>query len=142
MLLMLEDNNERIERFHRVLHEIAPNLPFQIWNHAYRMIEEIDPFLPQAILISLDHDLDPTDKTDPGTGWELTKYLAAKTPICPVLIHTSNSERASWMCGEFELEGWVYERIPPIGDDWIEFDWRRAVRKLLKQHSKKSTRPK
>jgi len=36
---------------------------------------------------------------DPGTGWDLAKVLAALTPCCPVIIHTSSGERATWMRG-------------------------------------------
>jgi hypothetical protein len=30
-----------------------------------------------------------------------------------------------------ELGGWEFHRVPPLGDDWIENDWRRVVRDLL-----------
>jgi hypothetical protein len=50
-----------------------------------------------------------------------------------VIIHTSNGERGTWMEGEFDLGGWKYHRIAPLGDDWIEQDWRRLVRRLLKR---------
>jgi hypothetical protein len=135
MLLMLEDNADRVHRFTATLQHIAPELPLRIWRNAWTMIREIEPHLPSARLISLDHDLDPEDgdPADPGTGWDLTRYLAALPPVCPVIIHTSNGERATWMSGEFELGGWEYHRMPPLGDDWIERDWRRLVRRLLKR---------
>ena len=135
MMLMLEDNAERIARFQAVLVEIAPSLPVQIWRDAWTMLREMEAFLPVARLISLDHDLEPEHASapDPGTGWDVTKVLAALPPVCPVVIHTSNADRSSWMCGEFELGGWEYYRVPPLGDDWIEVDWRRIVRKVLRR---------
>src|SRR5262245_25111414 len=135
MLLMLEDNSERVERFTAVLRAIAPELEVRIWRDAWKMIREIGPFLPHAYVICLDHDLDPEEETspDPGTGWDLTKVLAALPPGCPVIIHTSNGERATWMMGEFDLGGWEYHRVAPLGDDWIENDWRRLVRRLLRR---------
>ncbi len=135
MLLMLEDDAERIQRFGTVLQRIAPGLEVRLWRNAWRMIEEMGPFLASALLISLDHDLEPEegDKSDPGTGWDVTKVLAALPPACPVIIHTSNGDRGTWMMGEFELGGWEFHRIPPLGDDWIENDWRRLVRRLLKR---------
>jgi hypothetical protein len=135
MLLMLEDNAERVRRFTATLRRIDPNLPLRIWHNAWTMIREVQTHLSAARLISLDHDLDPEegDRDDPGTGWDLTKVLAALPPSCPVIVHTSNGERAEWMCGEFELGGWEYHRVPPLGDDWIERDWRRVVRRILRQ---------
>jgi hypothetical protein len=138
MLLMLEDNSERIERFTAVLRLVAPDLELRIWRDAWKMIREMEPLLSQVTLISLDHDLDPEaeNSPDPGTGWDLAKVLAARPPCCPVIIHTSNGERARWMIGEFELGGWRTHRIAPIGDDWIENDWRRLIRRLLRRRKK------
>ena len=137
MLLMLEDNADRVERFTATLRRLDPVLPLRIWRNAWTMLRELKEYLPRAMLISLDHDLDPEDgdPTDPGTGWDVTKHLAALPRVCPVIIHTSNGERATWMCGEFELGGWKYYRVPPIGDDWIERDWYRRVRRLLRRRT-------
>jgi hypothetical protein len=139
MLLMLEDNSERVERFVAVLRRVAPAVELRLWRDAWKMIRECPPLLPSARLISLDHDLDPECETadDPGTGWDLTKVLAAQPPCCPVIVHSSNGERATWMMGEFDLGGWEYHRIAPIGDDWIENDWRRLVRRLLRRATPK-----
>jgi hypothetical protein len=138
MILMLEDNAERVERFVAVLARVAPGAELRLWRDAWKMIREAPPLLPAARLISLDHDLDPEDEhaDDPGTGWDVTKVLAELTPCCPVIIHTSNGERATWMMGEFDLGGWAYHRVAPLGDDWIENDWRRLVRRLLKRRAK------
>ncbi len=135
MLLLLEDNVDRVRCFSETLRRIDPALPLQVWRNAWVMIEEVHMYLPKARLISLDHDLDPEEgnTVDPGTGWEVTKTLAALAPVCPVIIHTSNGERAVWMCGEFELGGWRHYRLPPLGEDWIERDWYRLVRRLLRR---------
>jgi hypothetical protein len=134
MLLMLEDNAERVERFTATLRGITPSLSLRLWRNAWVMIRELQPLLPTVQLISLDHDLDPEEGAtdDPGTGWDVAKYLAPLPPVCPIIVHTSNGERAEWMMGEFELGGWKCHRVPPLGDDWIERDWRRIVRRLLK----------
>jgi hypothetical protein len=57
--------------------------------------------------------------------------LVSQPIMRPVIVHSSNSERASWMAGEFDLAGWRHWRVAPIGDDWIESDWRQVVRLLL-----------
>src|SRR5438067_1145779 len=135
MLLMLEDNADRVQRFTAVLRRIDPALELRLWRSAWTMIREVEPLLPSACLLSLDHDLDPEegDAEDPGTGWDLTKFLAALPPACPVILHTSNGTRADWMAGEFELGGWKSHRVAPLGEDWIERDWRRLVRRLLRR---------
>jgi hypothetical protein len=134
MLLMLEDDAERVGRFKATLKRIDPGLPLRVWRNAWTMIREVESCLPEARLISLDHDLDPEkgDPNDPGTGWDLVKFLAVLPATCPVIIHTSNRERSDWMCGELELGGWKYYRVAPIGDDWIEQHWRPIARRLLK----------
>ena len=136
VILMLEDDADRVRRFRRVLKRIAPEHELHLWRDAWIMIREMELWFADVAIISLDHDLEPEtdDSPDPGTGWDLTQVLAPMTPLCPIIIHTSNAERASWMMGEFDLGGWEYHRIPPLGDDWIEHDWRRLVRRLL--HSK------
>jgi hypothetical protein len=133
MLLMLEDDQERIERFTEALSEVDPSLALVIWRNARKMVREVESFLPAARLISLDHDLEPQagDLEDPGDGIEVARFLAGMPPVCPVIIHSSNGTRSDWMIGEFELGGWIYKRVAPIGHDWIEAYWQVVVRKLL-----------
>ncbi len=98
------------------------------------MIREVGTHLRAARVISLDHDLEPLDGgRDPGDGLEVVKYLVAQPVVCPVIIHTSNRQGATWMAGEFELAGWRSWRVSPLGTDWVEVDWRRLVKRLLKK---------
>jgi len=131
-LLMLEDNAERVERFALTLHTIDPGLRLQVWGDAHAMIREVGPLLPGAKLISLDHDLEAApDAPDPGDGLEVVKFLVVQPVIRPVIVHSSNAPRSRWMAGEFDLAGWSHWRVPPLGDDWIESDWRSVVLKIL-----------
>ena len=115
MLLMLEDDGERLERFAAVLRALAPDLPFRV-------------------LISLDHDLESKPgHTDPGDGYMVAQWLTSQPVVRPVIVHSSNGERSLWMAGEFDLGGWRHYRVAPLGDDWVEVDWRRLVRRLLKR---------
>jgi hypothetical protein len=133
MLLMLEDNSDRLQRFAAVVHTVDPTLPFRVWRDAHAMIREAGPALAAAVLISLDHDLEPEPTaSDPGDGYLVAKWLTSQPIVRPVIIHSSNSERSSWMAGEFDLAGWRHWRVAPLGDDWIESDWQRVVRRLLK----------
>jgi hypothetical protein len=134
MLLMLEDNAERLERFASVLSAIDPALPLRVWTDAHAMIREAGPLLSSAVLLSLDHDLEAEPGApDPGDGYLVVTWLVSQPVVRPVVLHTSNGERASWMAGEFDLEGWRHWRVVPFGDDWIEADWRRVVRRLVRK---------
>jgi len=134
MLLMLEDDSERVRRFAEALRAIDPALPLLVWSDARAMVREVGPHLPSASLVSLDHDLEPAEGgADPGDGLEVVKYLVSQPVVLPVIVHTSNGERSVWMAGELDLAGWRHWRVAPLGDDWIELDWRRAVRRILKR---------
>ena len=132
IVLMLEDDDERLERFEAVATRLGVELVS--WPDARAMIAEMGQSLHTAALISLDHDLMPIHDIEPGDGLDVAKHLAALPPACPVIIHTSNRLRGDAMEGEFELAGWTFHRVPPIGDDWIEADWYRVVKRLLKAH--------
>jgi hypothetical protein len=76
VLLMLEDNAERLERFAGVLRAIDPTLQLRAWRGAHAMIREAAPLLSCAALISLDHDLEPEPgENDLGDGYMVAKWL-------------------------------------------------------------------
>jgi len=129
-LLMLEDDAERMVRFRAVLAKRDAELV--VWRDAHRMIAEVASYLPGAGLISLDHDLEPESDTDPGDGLDVAKYLANLSPVCPVIVHTSNGVRGDSMVGELELAKWKHHRVMPLGDDWIEIDWYLIARRVLR----------
>jgi hypothetical protein len=84
MLLMLEDNAERVQRFNEALRAIAPALPLMVWRDARAMVREAGRYLPAARLISLDHDLELLDGgPDPGDGLEVVKFLVAQPLVLP-----------------------------------------------------------
>ena len=47
-LLLLEDDDDRIKRFRRVLAEIDPDVKVVVWRNAYTMIAEAQPHLRDA----------------------------------------------------------------------------------------------
>lgn len=140
MLLLLEDDPERLDRFEAVVAGLEPVPQFGVWRDAHAMVREAGPFLASTSVISLDHDLiTPEGDPDPGDGYVVAQWLTAQPVVRPVIVHSSNAERASWMAGEFDLAGWRHWRVIPFGDDWIETDWRRVVRRLLRRVSKRHT---
>jgi hypothetical protein len=133
MILLLEDDLDRIRRFSTAIERFAPGMSVRIWNDAHRMAREVDRYLESARLISLDHDLESQtgDPDDLGDGVIVAKALIAVRQPCPVIIHSSNRSRSDWMAGEFELAGWEYRRVAPIGRRWIEEYWRIVASELI-----------
>jgi hypothetical protein len=132
-VLILEDDLTRISRFKSVLNSIDANLGVKVWRNAGKMIKELDSYIQTAILISLDHDLEPIEPggQDPGDGLDVARFLVSRTPVCPLIIHSSNISRSEIMAGVLELESWVVKRVAPIGDDWIEVEWASFAKQLI-----------
>ena len=59
LILILEDNEDRIRNFQAAVKSLGENFTVRIWFDAPTMISEASSFLNQACLISLDHDLNP-----------------------------------------------------------------------------------
>jgi ADP-ribosylglycohydrolase len=134
-ILILEDNDERIAAFRRSVAALR-DFELKLWRDAPSMIAECEKFFPGTALISLDHDLNPAPgaTVDPGTGVDVARFLGDFMPVCPVLIHSSNTDRVYSMHNELRFAGWVVDRVGPLGTDWIETSWVRRVRELLAQH--------
>lgn len=135
-ILILEDNDERIAGFQKVMAGLGNGFDLKIWRDAHSMIAECAEFFPSTALICLDHDLNPQPgvTTDPGTGLDVAKFLADFLPVCPVLIHSSNTDRVYSMHNELRFAGWMVDRVGPLGTDWIETTWLRRMRELLSEY--------
>ena len=135
-ILILEDNDERITAFQKTVATLKGAFELKVWRDAPSMIAECEAFFPTAPLISLDHDLNPLPgaTTDPGTGVDVARFLGDFLPVCPVLIHSSNTDRAYSMHNELRFAGWTVERAGPLGTDWIETSWLPNARQLLDKH--------
>jgi len=134
-ILILEDNDERIAGFQKAVAELGDGFDLKIWRDAPSMIAECAEFFGTAALICLDHDLNPQPGavSDPGTGLDVTQFLSDFLPVCPVLIHSSNTDRVYSMSNELRFANWMVDRVGPLGADWIETTWRRRVRELLSE---------
>ena len=133
IILILEDDISRIDRFKAVINNSRANIQIKMWRNAHKMIDEMDDYFQNCVLISLDHDLTTIepDGSDPGDGMDMARSLASHKPICPVIIHSSNVSRCEMMQGELELTGWEVKQVAPIGIDWIEVDWINLVSQLI-----------
>jgi hypothetical protein len=133
MIYILEDNDERVRQFLAAAARIAPGVPVRVWRDAHKMIADLVDGLEHATVISLDHDLHrPLEEPDdPGSGYDVATVLGELIPCCRVIVHTSNGERGDWMVAELERGGWRYERVYPVGEDWIAGEWAAALRRCL-----------
>src|SRR5687767_11723357 len=95
-ILILEDNDERIAAFQKTVAALGDGFELKVWRDAPSMIAECEAFFPTTALISLDHDLNPMPGAtiDPGNGLDVARFLGDFMPVSPVLIHSSNTDRA------------------------------------------------
>jgi hypothetical protein len=69
---------------------------------------------------------------DPGTGRDVTDFLAKAVASCPVVVHSSNSQGATSMLTTLESAGWLGHRVVPVNDlAWIRERWAPLVVHLL-----------
>jgi len=136
-ILILEDNDERIVGFQNAVRVLEQPFALKVWRDAHSMIRECAEFFPAAALICLDHDLNPMPGFigDPGSGLDVARFLGDFPPVCPVLIHSSNTDLVWSMHNELRFAGWIVDRVGPLGSDWIATSWLARVRQLLGEHT-------
>lgn len=57
MILILEDNDDRIAAFESSVARLEPRTDLRVWRDAQTFLAEAGAFLPRSVLISLDHDV-------------------------------------------------------------------------------------
>lgn len=138
-LLLLEDNEERIAAFESALRELGDDWQMRVWRDAQTMASECEDYFDTTYLVSLDHDLNPQPGVtrDPGTGLDAAKLLASHFPFCPVIIHSTNADRAWSMHNELRFAGWPVDRVGPLGDDWVRSLWLPKAREILSRSERR-----
>src|SRR3954466_10748263 len=101
-IVILEDNVERQQAMRAWLADRFYSYEHQFFDDSSEMIRYLADHLSDTIVISLDHDLDlkPTPDgrcLDPGSGREVADYLAARIPVCPIVLATTNAPAAAGM---------------------------------------------
>jgi len=130
-VLILEDSQDRADRFLKATSLIDCRPKVVVLPDVASFLKHYEKVEGEIDLISLDHDLYSDVIDDPGDGVQVAKYLACRDIKCPVLIHTSNSDRGRMMQGDLDLGGWEAMRVPAIGESWIEDDWIVVVERKL-----------
>jgi hypothetical protein len=108
-----------------------------IFDDAAEMIAFLETNLAETIAIALDNDLEmkagPDGRSiDPGEGRHVAEFLATRKPVCPVIIHTTNTNAADAMTDMLNTSGWKTRRVVPFDDmNWIESTWFAAMRRAV-----------
>ena len=125
MFLILDDNLNRLASFELVVAAVD-GWTLKTWVDAPSMIREIDQYLGQAVLISLDHDLykQTNQDSDPGTGRDVAEYLSSKEPTCSVIVHSTNTDAAWGMYNTLQAKKWNVELVHHLDqENWIRDLW-------------------
>jgi hypothetical protein len=136
-IAILEDNRERQHAMARCLGDRFHQYEVRFFDAALPLIDFLGAELPNVLAIGLDHDLEmittPTGRlADPGTGRDVVDYLTRQPPICPVVIHTTNSGAAVGMQMALEEANWPTYRVTPFGDlEWVSKLWFRTFRDAI-----------
>ncbi len=132
---MLEDDLERIERFTAVLARRGEKVELSVSRTSHQFLAAYVELIRKPHLIALDHDLftDSPNEPDPGDGRDVAAFLATQTPVCPVLIHTTNAPAGDSMLFKRREHGWTADRIAPLGHDWIEAYWYPYATRMLRR---------
>jgi ADP-ribosylglycohydrolase len=136
-ILILEDNEARAAALLHAIEQIGADYLVKVWCDAPTMCAECEAFFPEAVLISLDHDLTPRPgaNLDAGTGMDVARFLGDHMPVCPVIVHSQNVERVWSMYNELRFAGWTVEQAGGMGVDWSETNWLQCARRLLSENS-------
>jgi len=135
-ILILEDNPARVALLQHAISQLGPEFAVKAWNNVLSMRAECEAYFPDTALITLDHDLNPEQgaTSDPGTGIEAAQFLGDFLPVCPVIVHSQNTERVWSMFNELRFAGWIVQPAGGMGIDWSEAAWLRCARDLIAAH--------
>ena len=135
-LLVLDDDRGRLRGFEEILSRLGADWVIHSWRNAPSMIAQVDALLAEAHLISLDHDLyrDAEADPDPGTGRMIADLLAGRDPVCPVIVHSTNTDAAWGMSNALASGRWTVELVHHTNQvAWIEELWLPVAERLVRK---------
>ena len=132
---VLEDQPERAAVIRTAVAALMPAYATAFFSSESELSAWLDDHLAQTVLISLDYDLSMAGNSarrPAGTGGDLVRYLAAKPPVCPVIVHTVNVHFAPGMVGALVDSGWPVATVcPEAGTLFVGPAWVDQVRRWL-----------
>ncbi len=84
---------------------------------ARELIAWLEEHLSEAALISLDYHLGGAGP-GAGSGFDVALWLGRQTPTCPVIVHTSDTTAATYVCDALVTGGWTTVASPFASDTW------------------------
>lgn len=143
-IAILDDDERRLAAMVDRLSDRFPAFDVHTARSAAGFLKLLDSLPEETLLaISLDHDLEPVDDNiDPGTGRDVSRSLAERAAVCPVIIHSTNQLAALAMEDDLNQAGWDVVRILPYDDlAWIDECWFPTIRKRLVDAGQTSSQP-
>ena len=122
-----------------ILAELLAGVELLIFDNAPDAIAFLNVYLPQTVLISLDHDLGPSRLRDgapfePGDGRDVASFLLGRYPCCPAIVHSANYQMVMVMIEMLRESGWPATIVTPYSQlehGWIDREWRAEVEWLV-----------
>ena len=136
-IVILEDNAARRDAMRACIADRFYTFETHFFDESAAMIAFLETDLERALVISLDNDLDMKigadgRPVDAGEGRYVAEFLATRPPVCPVIIHTSNTNAAVAIQEVLRAADWKSKRVIPMDDtEWIGADWFFAMRRIL-----------
>jgi hypothetical protein len=136
-ILILEDDKRRRSAMLDCVRDRFHQYETVFFDDARKMCAHLQAKLGDALIISLDHDLelrtgDNGKLVDMGSGREVAEFLATQSPCCPVVIATTNSAAGDAMEMSLREARWETHRVFPHGDlEWISSQWFRTLRNAI-----------
>ena len=137
VIVILEDEIGRITEMKKLLSSNFSDYEVVFFDNTIEMLDWLRGNLNKACLICLDHDLGSDriikgQMADPGTGKDIAYYLETQKPVCPVIIHTTNSFGRDAMKFALQDAGWHTTVILPFADtSWIKNTWFNTVKEVV-----------
>ncbi len=136
-LLVVENDEQRLREMRRVCADQNPPLQFVEMTNAPDAIMWLSKHVNSVGLISLDFDLGTDEELanaefDVGNGGDVARWLGARAPFCPVILHTDNFFCRPTMQKALAAGGWAHYYVAPgNGTSWIANAWLPLVLRCL-----------
>lgn len=137
VVAILDDEKDRLDAMLAHLHKRYPRLEVATFLNAPEMIAGLRHLWDRLALICLDHDLGPCIQQhgrifDPGTGRDVANCLATNSPVCPIIVHTTNTYARPGMLEVLTEAKWQVSYVSPYADVlWIREVWADEVSRVL-----------